>query len=115
MYFIMLSNREKKIRESIEIMFSGLDDDVLKTVMLYTALGKSEAEKDAMCEEIKRKQEEDMQYYNSKFEIEITKENSEEVLKLINPECLIEMENIKIELTDVVEKSHDNVEEDANN
>jgi hypothetical protein len=108
MYFIMLSNREKKIRQSIELMFSGLDDDVLKTVMLYTALGKTEAEKDAMCEEIKRKQEEDMQYYNSKFEIELTKENSEEVLKLINPACLIE-------LTDVVEKSNDNIEEDANN
>ena len=106
----MLSHREKKIRESIDLMFQGLDDEVLKTVILYTALGKTEEEKDAMCEEIKRKQQEDMEFYNRKFEIEITKENSEEVLKLINPECLIN-------ITDVVEneKSNDNIEIDGNN
>lgn len=106
----MLSHREKKIRESIDAMFQGLDDDVLKTVILYTALGKSEEEKDAMCELIKKKQQEDMEFYNNKFEIEITKENQEEVLKLINPECLIN-------ITDVVEneKSNDNIEIDGNN
>jgi len=63
----MLSHREKKIRESIDLMFQGLDDEVLKTVILYTALGKSEEEKDAICEEIKRKQQEDMEFYNRKF------------------------------------------------
>lgn len=106
----MLSHREKKIRESIDLMFKGLDDDVLKTVILYTALGKSEEEKDAICEEIKRKKEEDMEFFNKKFEIELTKENSEEVLKLMNPECLIN-------ITDVVpnEKSNDNIESDGNN
>jgi len=106
----MLSHREKKIRESIDLMFQGLDDDVLKTVILYTALGKSEEEKDAMCELIKKKQQEDMEFYNNKFEIELTKENQEEVLKLINPECLIN-------ITDVVEneKSNDNIEIDGNN
>lgn len=104
----MLSHREKKIRESIDAMFQGLDDEVLKTVILYTALGKSEEEKDAMCELIKKKQQEDMEFYTKKFEIEITKENQEEVLKLINPECLIN-------ITDVVEneKSNDNI--DGNN
>jgi len=101
----MLSHREKKIRESIDLMFQGLDDEVLKTVILYTALGKSEEEKDAMCEEIKRKQREDMEFYTRKFEVEITKENSEEVLKLMNPECLIN-------ITDL-EKSNDNI--DGNN
>ena len=104
----MLSHREKKIRESIDLMFQGLDDDVLKTVILYTALGKSEEEKDAMCELIKKKQQEDMEFYNKKFEIEITKENQEEVLKLINPECLIN-------ITDVVENEKSNDSIDGNN
>jgi hypothetical protein len=104
----MLSHREKKIRESIDLMFQGLDDDVLKTVILYTALGKSEEEKDAMCELIKKKQQEDMEFYNNKFEIELTKENSEEVLKLINPECLIN-------ITDVVENEKSNDSIDGNN
>jgi hypothetical protein len=104
----MLSHREKKIRESIDLMFQGLDDDVLKTVILYTALGKSEEEKDAMCELIKKKQQEDMEFYNNKFEIELTKENQEEVLKLINPECLIN-------ITDVVENEKSNDSIDGNN
>lgn len=85
----MFSHREKKIRETLELMFAGMDDDVLKTVILATSLGKSEEEKDAICEEIRKKQEEDAKFFTEKFEIELTKENSEEVLKLINPPCLL--------------------------
>lgn len=64
----ILSIREKKIRESLDMLFSGLDDETLKSVMLYTALGKSEEEKDALCEMIKRKNEEDAKYLE-KFEL----------------------------------------------
>lgn len=85
----MFSHREKKIRETLELMFSGMDDDVLKTVILATSLGKSEEEKDAICEEIRKKNEEDAQFFTEKYEIELTKENAEEVLKLINPPCLL--------------------------
>lgn len=53
------TRREKKIRESIEFMFKGLDDDVLKTVMLYTALAKSDEEKEKAIEKLKRLREED--------------------------------------------------------
>ena len=74
----MESLREKNIKESIELMFKGLDDDVLKTVMLYTALCKSEEEKDAVCEQIKKAKEEDMKYFNEKFEICITKDTRSE-------------------------------------
>jgi hypothetical protein len=105
----MFSHREKKIRESLELMFSGMDDDILKTVLLCTSLGKSEEEKDAICADIKRKQEEDNQFYTQKFEIEITKENSEEVLKLINPECLLN-EKSTDSITETIKE-----EEDGNN
>ena len=66
----MQSFKEKKITATIEKLFEGLDDDILKTVVLYTALGKSEEEKDAICEQIRKKQEEDMKYFMEKFEID---------------------------------------------
>lgn len=118
----MESLREKNIKKSIDMMFKGMDDDVLKTVVLYTALCKSEEEKDAICEEIKKKKEEDLAYFNQKFEIEVNKDNAEEVLKLINPECIIKpseetsyKSRLSLEITDVIEeeKSNDNI--DANN
>lgn len=85
----MLSLREKKIKESVELMFQGLDDDVLKTVVMYSALCKSEEEKDAICEEIRKKNEEDLAYFTQRYEIEINKDNAEEVLKLIMPDCTV--------------------------
>lgn len=58
-----ISRRERSIRESVESMFRGLDgDDLLKNIILYNALGKSEEEKDAMLDAWKRKQEEDKGY-----------------------------------------------------
>jgi len=64
-----ISRRERSIRESIEVLFKGLDgDDLLKNIVLMNALGKSEEEKDAMLEAWKRKQAEDMEYL-AKFEI----------------------------------------------
>ena len=71
----MLSQREKKIREAVDFMFQGMDDDVLKTVILYTSLGKSEEEKDKICEAIRQKNEEDLKYYTEKFEIVVDKDN----------------------------------------
>ena len=93
----ILSIREKKIKESLETLFAGLDDDVLKTVMLYTALGKSEEEKDAICEQIRKKKEADMEYIQ-KFEITIDKDTPEEILKLINPKDVTEINIIDSEL-----------------
>lgn len=92
-----LSIKEKKIRDSIDLMFTGLDDDVLKTIILYNALGKSEEEKDAVCEQIRKKKEEDLEYIRS-FEIEINKDTHPDILKLVNPE---------INITDVVEECGD--------
>jgi hypothetical protein len=66
----MLSRREKSIIQSVELMFSGLDDDALKEVILATALQKSEEEKERIIEDIKKKKEEDMKYFNEKFELD---------------------------------------------
>lgn len=121
----ILSIREKKIKDSLEMLFNGLDDDVLKTVILYTALGKTEEEKDAVCEKIRKKREEDLEYIRS-FEIEINKDTHPDILKLVNPEVNItdvveECGDIKrvcmtpeYELTEQ-EKSLDNIEEHGEN
>lgn len=81
--------REKNIRESVERYFKGVDDDILKSIVMYTALGKSEEEKDALCEQINKKREEDLKYFQEKFEIEISKDTPEEVLKEINQDIFI--------------------------
>lgn len=70
----MESIKEKKIKKALEVMFAGMDDDVLKTVILYTSTGKSEEEIDKVCEEIRKKKEEDMEYIKA-FEITVDKEN----------------------------------------
>jgi hypothetical protein len=64
----METRREKRIRESIEMMFKGMDDDFLKEVLIATALNKSEEEKDAIVEAYKRQREEDEERFRS-FEI----------------------------------------------
>jgi hypothetical protein len=121
----ILSIREKKIKDSLEMLFSGMDDEVLKTVILYTALGKSDEEKDAVCEQIRKKKDEDLEYINS-FEIEINKDTHPDILKLVNPQVNItdvveECGDIKrvcmspeYELTEE-EKSLDNIEEHGEN
>jgi hypothetical protein len=76
----MLSHREKNILRSIDMMFRGMDDEVLKEVILATSLQKSEEEKERIIDIIKEKQKEDMKYFNEKFEIEI---NNTEPLKMI--------------------------------
>lgn len=106
----ILSHREKKLRESLDIMFAGLDDDVLKTVIFYTAKGASEEEKDKICEQLKQKQEEDLKYFSEKMEIRIDHTVPEEVVQqLMNPEAKV------VEITDVVEetKSENMSEEDG--
>ena len=66
----MLSRREKSIIQSVELMFQGMDDDALKEIILATALQKSEEEKERIIEDIKKKKEEDMKYFNEKFELD---------------------------------------------
>lgn len=108
----MLSLREKNIRASVDLMFQGLDDDVLKNIILYTALEKSEEEKDKLCEEIKKAKEEDLKYYYEKFEVKVDNETPEEILKLINPEIKIDANgNVITHL----EKSSDNIETNGEN
>lgn len=129
----ILSIREKKIKESLDIFFKGVDDDVLKTVMLYTALGKSEEEKDAICEVLRKKREDDMKYIEQ-FEIVVDKDHPEGILNVVNPKDVTEIniidseklnlaypEDIKkiqmepeYELTET-KKYKDNIEEDGDN
>jgi len=71
----MLSRREKSIKASIDLMFKGLDHDELKEIILATALEKSEEEKEELVENIKKKQKQDLEYINEKFEIIIDKDN----------------------------------------
>lgn len=62
------TRREKKIRESLDMLFKGMDDDVLKTVIFYTATGKSEEEKEYAIEQLKRMREEEEARFRA-FEI----------------------------------------------
>jgi hypothetical protein len=78
----MLSQREKNIIKSIDLMFQGMDDDVLKEIVLATTLQKSEEEKEKIVEMIKKKQKEDLEYIKDKFEIEITKDEPLKMLEL---------------------------------
>ena len=81
--------REKSVRNNIELMFTGMDDDVLKECMLATALIKSEEEKDLIIEQLKFKKQEDEKYFKSKFEIEITAEEPEK-MRDIFPDPVLE-------------------------
>lgn len=87
-----LSIREKKIRESLDVLFSGLDDETLKSVLLYTALGKSEEEKDELCERIRRKNEEDAKYLE-KFELTDPTQLLSKPMVIINGEMDTEHSN----------------------
>lgn len=49
-----MSRREKQIHESVELMFQGMNDEGLKQIILACALGKSEEEKEAICEKIRQ-------------------------------------------------------------
>lgn len=101
----ILSHREKKIKQAVDVMFAGLDDDVLKTVVYCTSMNMSEEEKDRICEQIRKKKEDDEQYFREKFEIVVDANTGQEVLRLINPEPTIE-------ITDVTEKCEHNIEEE---
>lgn len=77
----MLSQREKNIIRSIDMMFSGMDDDVLKEVILASALQKPEEQKEELVEAIKRKQQIDLQDIEQKYEIKI---DNTEPLKMLD-------------------------------
>jgi hypothetical protein len=90
----MSSKREQKIARSIEMMFAGTDDEMLKDIILACALGKSEDEKDAIVEKWsgKRKEQEE---YAAQFKTEFNESNPTG-LQDFNPagEC-IEIEPVK--------------------
>jgi hypothetical protein len=77
----LLSQREKNMIRSIDLMFKGLDDDVLKEVILATALQKSEEEKEKIIEAIKTKHKQDLQDIEDKFQIRI---DNTEPLKMLD-------------------------------
>lgn len=94
----LLSQREKNIIRSIDMMFKGLDDDVLKEVILATALQKPEEEKEKIIEAINRKQNTDLKEINEKFQITIDNTEPLKMLDLFkayveqNPELVAEIE-----------------------
>jgi hypothetical protein len=94
----LLTQREKNIIKSIDIMFQGMDDEVLKEVILATALQKSEEEKEKIIEAIKKKQEQDLKDIKEKFEIEIDSSEPLKMLELFktyveqNPELVKQIE-----------------------
>jgi hypothetical protein len=77
----MLSQREKNIIRSIDMMFKGMDDDVLKEVILATSLQKPEEEKEKLVESIRKKQEIDLQDIEQRYQIKI---DNTEPLKMLD-------------------------------
>jgi len=65
----MISRREKQLRQSIDTLFHGLDDDVLKQVMLACSLGYTEEEKDRICADIRRVNEENLRNITGSFQL----------------------------------------------
>ena len=65
----MLSRREKQIRQSVDTMFAGMDDDVLKQVILACSLGYSEEEKDRICADLRRVNEENLRDITGSFKL----------------------------------------------
>jgi hypothetical protein len=117
----MLSQREKSMLRSIDLMFQGMDDDVLKEVILATALQKPEEEKEKIIESIKRKKALDMADIEEKFEIKIDNTEPLKMLDLFkafveqNPDMVREVERqadeaegikLNIEEDEVVEIAH---------
>jgi hypothetical protein len=94
----LLSQREKNIVRSIDAMFQGMDDDVLKEIILATALQKSEQEKEKIIEAIRQKNEKDLQDIEEKFQIHIDSSEPLKMLELFktyveqNPELVAEVE-----------------------
>jgi hypothetical protein len=80
----MMSKREKQIRQSIDTMFSGLDDDVLKQVILACSLGYSEEEKDRICDELRRINEQNLQDSYNKFQLSAIESMPVETKVIIN-------------------------------
>lgn len=56
----METRREKAIKNSVELMFSGVDQEDLKAVILAIALNKSEEERDNIAEQIRIAKEKDL-------------------------------------------------------
>ena len=65
----MISRREKKLRETMDFFFTGLEDDQLKEILLAIALEKSQEEKDALVEEMRRQNEIDYNHYIERYEL----------------------------------------------
>lgn len=78
----MLSKHQKKIAKSIDVLFDGLEDDSLKEIMLACALNKTQEEKDAICEQIRLKNEADYKEKLAHFEIKVDEENPNGAIEL---------------------------------
>jgi len=65
----MMSKREKHIRKSIDLLFTGMDDDALKQIVLACSLGYSEEEKERVCEELRKVNEENLSDITKRFEL----------------------------------------------
>jgi hypothetical protein len=106
----LLTQREKNMIRSIDLMFQGLDDDVLKEVILATALQKPEEEKEKIIEAIKRKQNADLQEINEKFQITIDNTEPLKMLELFktyieqNPELVAQIEKEEEEKDNLLKK-----------
>lgn len=83
----MLSQREKNITKSIELMFQNMEQDDLKEVMLAIALNKSQEEKDRISEELKKQKERDLEYIKSRYE-------NDSIENIVSEAKIISIDNI---------------------
>lgn len=72
----MESRREKAIKQSIELMFTGMEHDELKHIMLAVALNKTDEEKDAICEQIRKTKEKDLEDMLARYTIDNVEETT---------------------------------------
>lgn len=100
------SRREKKIRQSVELLFTGLDDDTLKSIMLAVALEKSEEEKEELCKRIREKNEEDAKYYEQ-FQLKSVDETMAKPAVMVDG---IEMELLELPIPVTTEIEADEAE-----
>ena len=94
----MLSKRhEQKIIRSIDTLFHGLEDDTLKEIMLACALNKSQEEKDAICEELRLRNQREYEERLAYFEIQANAENPNGAIELTQESRVIITEEPKQE------------------
>jgi hypothetical protein len=92
----MLSKRhQQKIARSIDTLFHGLEDDTLKEIMLACALNKTQEEKDAICEELRLRNQQEYEERLALFEIQANAENPNGAIELTQQSRVIITEEAK--------------------